>query len=256
MPVQPADNHISTQHSVRRCRGASVSAGCAGRPRDVRRRTTCRTSRTAWSHRLWHRRGNQQVRGRSLPSADQSGLRSDRRRCRSRFDRYAVPARFRVRAPGVAVRFGRPARSRRRSRRPHRRGPRRDGLDSAAADAVLHAAGQPRDDSPWRLTPRGVEILVAAARGGPSGRSRALWRLRRRQSAPICTGSTPRSVSTRAGASLYASSTASCRHPRGEHRADGPPHIGSARDRGDKPGSLRRGARVGSPQQRPQVSGR
>jgi len=78
-------------------------------------------------------------------------------------------------------------------------------LDPAAVDAVLDAAGQAREESHPRLTPREVEILVAAARGGSIREvARALGIAPKTVDGHLQRIYPKIGVSTRAGATLYA----------------------------------------------------
>ena len=78
-------------------------------------------------------------------------------------------------------------------------------LDSAAVDAVLDAAGQPREPSLPRLTPREVEILVTAARGGSIREvARALGIAPKTVDGHLQRIYPKIGVSTRTGATLYA----------------------------------------------------
>jgi DNA-binding NarL/FixJ family response regulator len=72
-------------------------------------------------------------------------------------------------------------------------------------DAVLEAAGQPREESHAKLTPREVEILVAAARGGSIREvARALGIAPKTVDGHLQRIYPKIGVSTRAGATLYA----------------------------------------------------
>ena len=78
-------------------------------------------------------------------------------------------------------------------------------LDTTAVEAVLEAAGQPRGENRSRLTPREVEILVAAAHGGSIRQvARSLGIAPKTVDGHLQRIYPKIGVSTRAGATLYA----------------------------------------------------